>query len=138
MKDLKAAIMLLGEEGIGGDRTVGKGQFEPTFTEYKGSLFNTNASSYFVTLSMYLPSKSEIQKGLLQGENVSYDIEKRGGWIYSDFAKSQRKRTVRMFQEGSVFKNTGREFYGKVVNVAPESFKRHPVFRNGLAFRINI
>jgi CRISPR-associated protein Csm4 len=138
MENLKAAIRLLGDEGIGGDRTVGKGQFEPAFSEYEGNLFNAKDSSSFVTLSMFLPSKKEIQDGLLSGENVSYEIAKRGGWIYSDFSKSQRKRSVRMFEEGSVFKNTGKEFYGKVINVAPEGFKYHPVLKNGLAFGANI
>lgn len=138
MKRLEAAITLLGEEGIGGDRTVGKGQFEPTLTEYKGNMFKAENSFYFVTLSLFLPSRKEIQNGLLDGEDVSYEIDKRGGWIYSDFAKSQRKRTVRMFQEGSVFKNIGQEFYGKIIDVTPESFKYHPILKNGLAFKVNI
>ena len=138
MERLESAVNLLSEDGIGGDRTVGKGQFEYTFIEYKGNLFNTIDSHYFLTLSMYLPSKNEIKKGLLHGENISYEIDKRGGWIYSDFTKSQRKRTVRMFEEGSVLKNTGEEFYGKIIDVAPKSFKHHPVLKNGLAFRVNI
>lgn len=52
-------------------------------------------------------------------------------------AKNLRRRTVRMFSEGSVFSaesNSG--LYGGLVNVKPEDFAEHEVYRYGYAFAV--
>ncbi|WP_169702800.1 hypothetical protein [Candidatus Kuenenia stuttgartiensis] len=55
------------------------------------------------------------------------------------FSKAQYKRkTVSMFSEGSVFKQT---IQGNLVSVTPEILEKkdfHPVYRNGLAFTVPI
>ncbi len=135
--ELESSIKLLGEDGIGGDRSSGKGQFQLiSFNEYNGKLNLTKPTEKFITLSMYLPTEAEIKAGLLNSDNVSYELVKRRGWIYSPSSKSARKRTIRMFAEGSCFKNINGS-YGKVVNAAPEGFP-HPVYKSGLAFKVYI
>ena len=131
-KKLGAAIRVLGDEGIGGDRTYGKGLFKPEFEEIEE---NMEPKKHFVTLSLYYPKKEEIAM-LKEGY---YELVSRGGWIYSLDAKNLRRRTVRMFSEGSVFKfraesNSG--LYGGLADVKPHKFAEHEVYRYGYAFAV--
>jgi len=129
-KKLDAAISVLGDEGIGGDRTYGKGLFKPKFEEIE---VNMAPKNYFVTLSLYYPKKEEI--AMLKERY--YGLVNRGGWIYSPDAKNLRRRTVRMFSEGSVFStesNSG--LYGGLADVKPDEFAEHEVYRYGYAFAV--
>jgi len=129
-KKVEAAMRVLGDEGIGGDRTYGKGLFKPGFKEIK---MNLEPRTHFVTLSLYYPREEEIS---VSSERY-YELVKRGGWIYSIDAKNLRRRTVRMFSEGSVFKAVaGLELYGDLANVKPKEFAEHEVYRYGYAFPV--
>jgi CRISPR-associated protein Csm4 len=79
-KKLKASIRMLGDEGIGGYRTYGKGFFKPIFEEIE---VNMEPKNHFVTLSLFYPMKEEIAM-LKEGY---YELVSRGGWIYSPDAK---------------------------------------------------
>jgi len=132
---VEAAIRLLGDEGIGGDRTYGKGLFKAEFKETGTEMeMDTKSGNHFVTLSLYYPMEGEIS--LSDGY---YELINRGGWIYSQEAKNLRRRTVRMFSEGSMFKfiNTNKSgLYGGLVDVKPEEFTEHSVYRYGYAFTV--
>ena len=131
-KKLGAAIRVLGDEGIGGDRTYGKGLFKPEFEEIE---VNMEPKNHFVTLSLYYPMKEEIAM-LKEGY---YELVSRGGWIYSLDAKNLRRRTVRMFSEGSVFEFDGNSksgLYGGLADVKPKKFAEHDVCRYGYAFAV--
>ena len=135
---VKAAIRVLGDEGIGGDRTYGKGLFE---VEFKEEEINLELESHFVTLSLYYPREEEI--AMLREKH--YELIRRGGWVYSVDVRNQRRRTVRMFLEGSVFKfETGEgeesRLYGGLADVKPEGKGDglHDVYRYGYAFAIPI
>ena len=135
-KKAEAAIRVLGDEGIGGDRTYGKGLFKVDFKEIE---MNTEPGKHFVTLSLYYPMKEEIS--MLRDGNGYYELINRGGWIYSLEAKNLRRRTVRMFSEGSVFKfsnETKSGLYGVLANVKPEKFAEHEVYRYGYAFAVPV
>jgi CRISPR-associated protein Csm4 len=57
--DLTEALKYLGEVGIGGYRSVGKGRFEVKREEIS---FNTgNKHEFFVTLSLFLPKMEEVE-----------------------------------------------------------------------------
>lgn len=129
-KKIDATINFLGDEGIGGDRTYGKGLFIIKKENFKS--FNEKGE-FFVTLSLYYPRQDEIHyvsKGW-------YELISRGGWIYSLNAQDIRRRTVRMLNEGSVFKASP-SLYGELINVKPTEFKDHNVYRYGYAFPIRM
>lgn len=121
-----ATIRLLADEGLGGDRTSGKGLFyQPEFTELEMNIPDTEEA--FVILSLFSPKNDE----LADIDESFYQLIYRRGYIYSPFCQSLRKKTVLMFKEGSVFllRKTG-----KIVDVTPEIFKHHRVYRYGYAF----
>lgn len=126
----RAVWRLLAHEGLGGDRSVGKGQFRPPEFVSLGIPTPTE-SDHLVCLSLYYPGPGEIL-GLDQGY---YDLVDRRGYIFSPTRQSFRRRPVRLFAEGSVFPCPP-ERRGLLVDVTPESFDAHPVFRCGLAFTL--
>ncbi|MCX7916666.1 MAG: type III-A CRISPR-associated RAMP protein Csm4 [bacterium] len=131
-KEFFTTLRLMVDEGIGGDRTVGKGHFklEEIIENIEFKLNNNNNNNqYQVNLSLYLPKEDEI-KNLKDGY---YEIIERKGYIYSPYCKSLRKKSVRMFKEGSVFP---KDKIGKIIDITPEIFKNHKIYRYGLAFSL--
>lgn len=127
-RKIEGAIRLLGDEGLGGDRTYGKGSFEVEFGEFEWN----DRGETFINLSLYLPDEKEIdmvKKGY-------YDIVTRGGWVYSPDTRGERKKIVRMIIEGSSFKGN-EEFYGKMMNVSASS-NSQKVYRYGYALPLYI
>lgn len=135
---LAAAMKLLGDNGIGLQRTLGNGQFISEKDTLDIDLPN-NATSW-VALSLYRPKdKVEIENIL---ENSHYQFIKRGGWIASPEHEehlSIRKQAIMMFTEGSVFgfNETGNSVLikGEKENVRPDwnDEKLHKVYRDGKA-----
>jgi CRISPR-associated protein Csm4 len=125
-KRLESTINLLIHEGIGGDKTVGMGLFEkPEYSEIE--IIPPEQTDAVYSISLYYPKDVEI-KDLNKG---FYELEDRRGYIYLPFGQSLRRRSIKMFTEGSVFPNT-LERQGMLVDVTPESFKHHKVYRYGM------
>ncbi|HIH70051.1 type III-A CRISPR-associated RAMP protein Csm4 [Methermicoccus shengliensis] len=124
-KKVWAAIRLLGEEGIGGDRTCGKGLF--SVSEKKMDVRTKSTADHFLTLSLYHPSRDELSLT----RPSYYELVRRGGWISG--SRGMRRKRVRMFAEGSVF-NAPCGTYGELVDVTPDAFFDHRVYRYGYAF----
>ena len=136
-KALELCIALLGESGIGSDRSVGWGHFEveinPVAADSEWSeLFieRTSGTISYCTLSLCCPantSEAEIA--------VSYDIISRSGWILSSSSFVQAKRReCKMFVEGSLFQHP---VSGRLADVTPSSFKsEHDVYRYGLGMMV--
>lgn len=123
-------IRLMAEEGIGGDRTVGKGFFKPPeFTEIDIDL--PKNSQAYISLSLFSPTEDELKK--IDFSKSFYQLVTRSGYVYSPMCRSLRKKSVRMFKEGSVFNSL---IIGKVVEVTPENFNSHRVYRYGIAFSL--
>jgi len=129
----KATMNLLVDEGIGGDRSSGKGFFEkPEFgeTEIK---FPEEVDG-FLTLSLYFPQKGEISN-LSQG---FYELIERKGYIFSPSCQSLRRKSVRMFAEGSLFPKD--KIKGELIDVTPDISEEvnlsHKVYRYGFPFSI--
>lgn len=128
--EARAVWRLIADEGLGGDRTVGKGLFaypsaEPLFLEVP------DQAAGWISLSLYYPATDELF-GLTDGY---YDLIQRCGYIYSMGGRTLRRRPVSMFTEGSVFPSPSMRF-GKLVNTTPERFTLHPVYRSGLALGV--
>lgn len=128
--DLRGALELLGEEGIGGERSSGAGRFEPSWHDLddhwkKLVSFKGNFQSL---ISLYWDDDK-----LISLDNSSYELLERGGWITSA-AKNQRRKKVTMFAEGSVFQEAP---LGKLADVTPEGFN-HRIYRSGIALSLPI
>lgn len=130
LEKIKALFRLLADEGIGGDRSCGKGLFrQPEFLEVEFPEIESVEAEY--ALSCYFPRENEIT-GL---DESYYELEERKGYIFSPLNRSFRRRSLRVFTEGSVFKG-GISRVGRLVDTKPEVFDKHPVYRYGYLFSI--
>ena len=140
---LKAALHLLGEEGIGGERSSGAGRFDVLSWEPAPPIWQTVIafeSNRHSLISLYWDES--VPESLL-GEDACYSLVERGGWIASPWSGRQlRRRKIHMFAEGSVF--TDRPV-GQLANVTPPEFETspgvyrpHPIYRSGIALSLAI
>lgn len=108
-KQLLAAVNYLADEGLGTDRHVGHGHFEPIreLTPFQFNLPEPNG--YCLTLSLFAP-ESEVQLSEMLDSQSRFDILQRGGWISTPPHMKLRKRSLYMFSEGSVFKTPSSGF----------------------------
>lgn len=129
---------LLGEIGLGTDRNVGGGKFEVEMVEF--SLPDVESADSVLLLSLFIPTEDELQN--LDLGHSHYELLKRGGYMAGsedvDF-RHLRKRTIYMFNAGSVFSTT-KSLKGKVVDLKPDwnDNRMHSVFRSGKPFVVPI
>ncbi|MCL6524694.1 MAG: type III-A CRISPR-associated RAMP protein Csm4 [Thermoflavifilum sp.] len=126
---------LLGDEGIGSYKHLGNGRFTPSFGNLDMSV--PTHATHQLCFSLYCPKKEEIENGLLN--DASYQLLKRGGYLANPEDESKmswRKKSIYMFQEGSVFPAEV-HIQGKLADVSPENFT-HRVWREGRALFIPI
>lgn len=122
---VEAAVRLMCDEGIGGYRSAGKGGFEQPRFERISAATPENPDGW-LSLSLYHPKGDELN-GLSDGY---YDLLTRSGYVFSPECGNLRRKTVRMFAEGSIFPGGARA--GGMADVTPEAFKDHRVYRYGL------
>ena len=128
----------LGEAGLGTDRNVGGGKFEVEAVPF--SLPEIADANAMMLLSLFIPTEEDIKR--LDLENARYELVRRGGFIAGseevDF-RHLRKKSIYMFNTGSIFKTTRRPT-GKVVDLRPDwnDERLHPVFRSGKPFVVPI
>lgn len=137
-KELKAALELLGEEGLGGERSSGAGRFTIEWFDKLPQLWEKvikTQGTHHTLISLFWDSP--ITQDFL--ENAAYEIQERGGWIGD---VNLRRKMVRMFTEGSVFSEQPQ---GKLVDVTPPqlinddgTYKFHPVYRSGISLTLPI
>lgn len=130
---VERAVDFLSEEGLGGERSSGCGQFEYEKMD-NVSLPTPNEPKAYMTLSLYHPTRDEVDTGIL--DDAAYGMLNRRGWLFSPDGGAQRRRSVRMLVEGSVF---SRPVDGDVVDIKPENtWNHHPVYRSGLALMLPV
>ncbi|MDI9633605.1 MAG: type III-A CRISPR-associated RAMP protein Csm4 [Methanolinea sp.] len=117
-----AALRLLEDEGIGPRRSTGQGAFR--LSVEKTDLPSRDAP-YFATLSRFIPGPLSAYGG-----EIWYDLVAVRGRTRDGFAK----RRVIMLSEGSVFRNTGRPFYGEIARVR----ENPPMVEYGIAFPVGM
>ena len=126
---VKTCFRILGDEGIGGDRSSGKGLFKVDFPGSMEFPDLENPKSYLI-LSLYYPSPNEASR-----LDAEYTLQTRSGYVYSLDETSIRRKTVTMLAEASVvYSDT--EPAGKLVDITPPGFNRHRVWRLGVPFCI--
>jgi CRISPR-associated protein Csm4 len=136
-RQFEASLRLLGDEGIGADRSIGKGLFEiVNVEEIDFPKIKSEGSYYF--LSLYSPTQEEVP--VIDPSKSSYDFVIRKGWVSDNTLK---RKGLRMFIEGSVLKyNDNTPPVGCVRKVLsaidyPDDLP-FDIFRSGLALCIPI
>lgn len=119
------ALNLFIEEGLGGERTTGKGIFDCYETE---ELDLPDNGSFEVTLSLTLPRKEEI------GNLIYYQLAKRDGFIYYQKATNFRKKTHFKIREGALVKSP---YLGENVDVSPRKDMRVISYGRSLGFKFS-
>ena len=125
----EAALRLLGDTGIGADRSSGHGFFEVTTDE---NITVPKSKNKAIALSLVSPNPDRDMKGdWLEGS--AYDLVKRGGWVAGT---SYRKNAVRMFAEGSSFSKPLCGMMQPVTtkNSEVEGRLKYTVYRDGRGF----
>lgn len=134
--DLRLSLELLGEEGLGGERSSGAGRFEILTWEDLPPDWQTavtfDQGNRHSLISLFW-EQSLTPEWL--GEQARYTLQERGGWIFSPSGRQLRRQMVRMFAEGSVFSQVPR---GQLAEVTPVGFTNHRVYRNGIAFSLPV
>ncbi len=132
----ETVLRLLGDEGIGGDKRMGKGLFSLDIKENFHVSFPENTDA-FLTLSLYYPQESEFNGGILN--DASYNLLSRKGWLHAPGAMTLRRKEIRTFTEGSVFNAIGKPLYGTNPCVLEKNENlglRHNIYRYGIAFNL--
>lgn len=141
---LTTLLQVLGDSGLGGERSSGYGQFRPRDPEpFAG--FGSTDDSHFLTLSPYHPTQAEVKVGVLN-DGAAYELQTRRGWVGSPEGSNLRRRHVRVLGEGSVLprvKSGEQDTYGDLVDVTPLDEKNQPmlthtVWRYGIAFPVPV
>lgn len=136
---LEYILDLLGDQGLGGERSAGYGGFSVEPFDVPG-LPALSQGDRAMTLSRYNPTEGEIAAGVL-GRHASYELVDVGGWLASPSGSAQRRKRVRMIEAGSILEAT-HPIVGRVVDVRPEydlsGAPDHPVYRSGLALLVGM
>lgn len=152
---VRAALRLLADSGLGGERSMGWGRSEaPEFID--GTLPDMilppvapapppepsaegaepapkpPLETGYWLLSMYSPAGGD----LVDWQRGSYSIVTRGGRVDSPVRSGDPKKLLRMVEEGSVLVAEAPP-RGAAADVAPDGFP-HPVFRAGFAVAIPV
>lgn len=130
-------LNVLSEDGIGADRTVGRGQFSvETVAAPIEARPDPNAEA-FISLSLFVPTSAEIAQ--MDLAKSWYDFTLRRGWVSNN---ELRRKTLRMFTEGSAFSLKNPSLISalpkgrliKALDKTEISPLKHDVWRSGVAF----
>lgn len=136
-QQLELLLSHLGDRGLGGERSVGYGQFKwHKLSTSPLDLPERASGDLALSLSRYLPRPEELPAAL-QGE-ASYRLSPVVGWLNAPGHKAQRRKQVRMLAEGSVFQPVGAGPWGRLANVSPQVWDNHPIWRYGYACPVGI
>lgn len=127
-----ACVRLLGDEGVGGERTAGYGWFEDV-KEAQVAIPATDAGAGItMSLAPVIPAgDDEFSRAL------HYELFLRGGGSIGLHGEPRlHRKRVRVMREGALFRGTPR---GSLVDVSPDDNPNpHPLLRNGLAFALGL
>lgn len=125
--EIKTALNLITDEGIGGKRSIGMGRFISNKYVDIDCIKDNKDSEIFISLSSYVPSDGEIDY------LIGYKIEKVNGYIDG---RPYRKRSIGRIKEGAVM---SKRVSGKLVDVTPlDADIGHKVYYNGKSFCLGI
>jgi CRISPR type III-A-associated RAMP protein Csm4 len=128
---VEAAFRLLGDSGIGGERSAGWGRFTCTAEapDFPNLAAKSNGEPAWWTLSLFSPAAAD----RVDWERGSYLLIERNGRVD---ATGDLKLASRMVEEGAVLVAASMPA-GSAQDVAPEG-SSHPVYRAGFAVALPI
>jgi CRISPR-associated protein Csm4 len=161
LQELQAALLFLGEEGIGGERSSGAGRFTPIWSELPDSwqsLLAADSMTHHSLISLFWakPDSHQFQQvsrvlNNPESSQTYYSLKARGGWISSPAGHQLRRQVVSMMTEGSVLPKTAfpEPPSGALADVTPEKFKQltsekfeklklHRIYRSGVSVSVPI
>ncbi len=126
-QDFLAAVRIMADEGIGGQRSTGRGQFSSVELIELG-LTGSRQMGHHMGLSLLSPTDDrEFREGV-----VLYETVLRGGGTLGRYGSSVVHRKQALFvREGALFKG---EVKGRLVDISPTG--DGSVLRNGMNFSI--
>lgn len=125
-------LAILGDSGLGGERSIGHGQFQRVDQTETISL--PDPTERFTTLSLYWPNTPRQAQTLT--DDSAYDLIIRGGWSDGVHGQAVRRKSVRMLTEGSVLQMLQEPLLGGLANVKPDNEGEHPIYRYGFALPV--
>jgi CRISPR-associated protein Csm4 len=132
----KQAFRLLGDLGIGTDKSTGNGYFVPEFDQV--TLRIPDTPTHQVSLGMFLPAEGEVDRDT--ASKSAWALSKRGGYMAGAPRQdhiSLRKRSVFMFDPGSVF--PAKPMHGKIIDLRPDwNGLDYPVWRDGRPLFVSV
>jgi CRISPR-associated protein Csm4 len=140
----KASLRLLADEGLGSDRTVGKGLFEiqEEKTDFQLPPVDSSAS-HILSLSFFIPSDKDFKD--IRFDDSYYLLQHKRGWYNTHRVLSLKKKGIFGFAEGSVFKSdqmpTGKKVTLLKKDEMGKIFPNVPVFdvlRSGFLFGLPV
>ena len=131
---IETILRVLGDTGIGGERSAGYGLFD--FHRQLVEPQSEVKMDRFVTLSPICPRDADELDRLIQGGDIGYTLEERSGWIGSIEGNGLRRQQIWLFGEGSVLNGDGSRV-GRLVDLKPDA-RLHPVWRYAYAWPIKI
>ncbi len=133
-KKFEASLRLLGDSGLGADRSIGRGMFSFTVAEYSPpEIKKPNA---WLLLSLYHPRRDEVENGILEDQQTAYSLTRRAGRAASHLTARFRRHDLWMLEEGSVLGQKPKGDVCKVLERSPQINIPHNVYRNGRAFSL--
>lgn len=140
-EEVLQALKLLGDQGIGTDRTVGNGlfSFDPSIDVSSIELDLQPLHGRKLALGLFLPAREEFEN--IDLDKSSWMLLKRGGYMGGTSEErflSIRKNSIYFWGEGSVFASDT-PLKGKKVDLKPEwGEPMHPVWRDGQCLFLEI
>lgn len=139
------SLAVLGDEGIGGERSAGYGAFYPTYGE-EIHLPHPQAGHVAWLLSRYLPTQAEIP--MVRAPDAAYQLVRVGGWARSLERADQRRKQITFLTAGSLIHwapsdRSTAAVVGSIEDLRPTYSAGagdlpHPVYRNGLALAVGL
>ncbi len=131
----EAALRLLADTGLGGDRSVGRGSFVASEAIPSDLPCGSSTDSHLL-LSLYHPTKDEVGRGILKAPDTAFYLVRRVGHAAAPQVSQYRRSDLWMIEEGAVVRAKPE---GDVVCVIePSATIPHAVYRCGRAFSIPV
>jgi CRISPR-associated protein Csm4 len=141
LEQLQASLSLLADDGIGGERSSGAGRFEATWhdlpPEWDTLVHQLIEQPSYALISLFW-DQPETCMELVTDQDARYQLKERGGWISARSGRQLRRKSVRMFTEGSVFTQQPQ---GQLAIVTPhklQDIKHHPIYRSGISLSLPV
>jgi CRISPR-associated protein Csm4 len=133
---VRGALLILQDNGLGGLRSLGHGQF--SFNETQSELPQAKQGWGYL-LSRYAPATSVEIMETLQASASAYRFTTVGGWCQDDLGHAWRRRSMRMVEEGALLPAQARGCLRDLRPLKPEEWlgEQRPVWRYGLAYLIS-